>query len=298
MLAGMRRWLIMMSVSAIPAIGIADSDCLSVAKTELENIYCRVAATPEAGKLPSFSDFRRNTVQVQALLLKRPAERLGIQLPKSASRARPQQVARVESPPPQAAAPKPARSSSPKGAAKVIETATSNVPHATVNHGEKRNALAGCRLANADIFCPGGGYRLEDNRQNHQLADGALSEGNILDLPSFRGSPSDKSAVNNYLADSYEHYINKMLLIGLGGSTMTYTKFHYTFLDLLEKQEDFAARVGETYNYLKKDKASMAIQARYDQQMPSSIDWCTQLNDNIVVCDNGRRNWVYSNTSH
>ena len=81
----------------------------------------------------------------------------------------------------------------------------------------------------------------------------------------------------------------------MGGSTMTYTKFHYTFWELLEKQEDFSKRVREMYNFLKQDKASMAVQARYDQQMPTGIDWCTPLNDKLVVCDNGKRNWIYSN---
>jgi hypothetical protein len=48
------------------------------------------------------------------------------------------------------------------------------------------------------------------------------------------------------------------------------------------------------YNFLKQDKASMSVQARYDQQLPAAIDWCTLLSANVVVCDNGKKNWVYA----
>ena len=113
-------------------------------------------------------------------------------------------------------------------------------------------------------------------------------------LDSFQGNLQDKSAVNRYLARSYRHYIDKMLFIGLGASTMTYTKFHYTFWDLVEKREDFAGRVNAMYDFLKQDKATMAVQERYDKVMPAGIDWCTSLSDSVVVCDDGKRNWVYT----
>ena len=276
----------------------ADSNCHSLAKTPLEKSYCQIAATPEARNLPSFADFRRNNPQVQAMLLKSPARRLGITLPAVAQHQPP--APSPPAPEPRVKPPAPVSPPSPQAARtrkesekKATVNAASNV---TSSKPTPVNRLAACQFSGTQIRCAEQIFQLVNNRQNNQLAAGALTADNVLMLKPYVGKLSDEVAVNNYLADSYEHYIYKMLLIGLGGSTMTYTKFHYTFWELVDKHEDFAGRVGEMYNFLKQDKANMAVQARYDKQLPGGIDWCQQLNSTIVVCDNGKKNWVYTST--
>ncbi len=260
---------------------------MTLAKTDLENVYCQIAATPDGRTLPAFSDFRRNNAQVQALLLKRPAERLGIKMPSSSGQQkrtanRTQRQTQVE--------PKTRPAASSRPATVVVPESPISPPAPPV---VSKPGLSRCRFLGDNIACGDSVFRLASNRQNNQLKPGALGPTNLLILSSFNGQLNNKVAVNNYLADSYQLYIEKMLLIGLGASTMTYTKFHYTFWELVEKRENFANRVGDMYDFIKKDKASMAIKARYGNDLPGGMDWCTELSDKIIVCDNGKKNWVY-----
>lgn len=260
---------------------LGQSNCQSLAKTDLEVVFCKISVTPEGRGLPSFSDFRRNSAQIQTLLLKRPAERLGISLP-TPSRS-PKKV--VASPKPKVnKRPATAATASPPTTKTISPPPSAEVASKGINH---------CDFRGSSIVCAGDLFRLTLNRQNNQLKPGVLGGANTLDLPPFKQQLTDNIAVNNYLATSYERYIDKMLLVGLGGSTMTYTKFHYTFWELMDKQEDFAARVGAMYEFIKKDKASMAVKTRYGNDMPQGIDWCADLSNDVIVCDNGKKNWVY-----
>ena len=285
----MRRvyWFCLFGI--FPCLSLAESDCYSLAKTAMELTYCKIAATPEASNLPSFSDFRRNTSQVQAMVLKAPARRLGIELPNSGATRKTETAASNPKTPSSSSTPvKSEPKKKTQAPTKTNAVVTASKPKASPGN------LAGCQLQGRVIHCGGRNYQLVDNRQNRDLASGVLGPDNNLLLPSFQGSVNDQTALNNYLADSYELYVNKMLLIGLGGSTMTYTKFHYTFMELREKGEDFAGRVRDMYNYLKQDKAGMVVKARYDQELPGGIDWCQALNSNLIVCDDGKKNWVYA----
>lgn len=71
---------------------------------------------------------------------------------------------------------------------------------------------------------------------------------------------------------AYHRYIGKMLSVGLGGTTISYTKLSYTFRELYEDNGDFAARFEAMFGYLKKDKAALALKPRYGDQLPVSID--------------------------
>ena len=286
--------LLFLAISFCSDLCFGQSDCQTLAKNELENIYCQITATPEGRTLPSFSDFRRNSAQVQTLLLKGPAQRLGITLPTGATA--PQKV--VQNPPPKPRS-KPARAEETKSSALKPAIPDPILPPPLTHTGLPQNnlnanrGLQGCKLRNTEIVCKKDLYLLTHNRQNQQLQPGVLEDTNRLNLPSFQGSLNNKVAVNNYLADSYQLYIDKMLLIGLGGSTMTYTKFHYTFWELVEKRENFANRVSTMYEFIKKDKASMAVKTRYGDDLPGGIDWCMELSEEVIVCDNGKKNWVY-----
>src|SRR5690606_29447940 len=59
----------------------AQSYCFLSAPTYYEQAYCELQAKGAARGLPPFQQFKRNDETIQAVLLKRPAARLGIQLP-------------------------------------------------------------------------------------------------------------------------------------------------------------------------------------------------------------------------
>ena len=300
----MWRFILVLVFSFVPALALGQGDCAAQAKTEMEKLYCRIAATPEVKSLPSFTDFRRNTPKVQALLLKGPAGRLGLELPGPSKSTASRTNAPTSKPSSNSSSPTTPEKSTPASvpAKATVQTTKKQTANATekqtkpaATNGSAQQVLASCQFRGEEIRCGRQTYLLQNNQQNQHLQPGVLNADNGLVLSRYSGPKSDTVAVNNYLADSYERYINKMLEIGLGDSTMTYTKFHYTYWELVEKGEDFPGRVGQMFEFLKRDKATMAVKARYDNQLPASIDWCQQLSTAIVVCDDGKKNWVYSN---
>lgn len=262
------------------------STCHDIAKSDYEKLFCTLQDKGAGNQLPTFSSFRANTPQLQSIILKRPAQKLGITVP-----------------PPAASAPKPTTAVAtpnqkpeiqPQAAASVPSPVVARAPEAARSKPAANSMnLGSCELHQSSIHCSGNTYKLIQNQANNKLAPGALSPDNRFGLENYRGNRGDKSALNRYLADSYRHYIEKMLHIGLGAATMSYTKFYYTYEQLAEKNEDFAQRFELMYDYLKKDKASMAVKAAYHQQLPDSIQLCQDLSSTIVVCDNGELNWVY-----
>ena len=113
-----------------------------------------------------------------------------------------------------------------------------------------------------------------------------------MDMPTFRGSLSDRDAVEQYLRKSYQHYLFKMMDIGLGGSTLSYGKFAYLFDDLNSKGVSFGKRFEAMYGYLKKDKKTLSVPAK--SQAPSELtpDDCYRL-DVLLVCRLGVNNWLF-----
>jgi hypothetical protein len=122
---------------------------------------------------------------------------------------------------------------------------------------------------------------------------GVLEDGNTLSLPSFEGDRGDEEAVRRYLSDAYDIYIPKMLAIGLAGTTMSFTAFHNAFHSIEDGGVDFAQRLEQTYHLLKQDKKTLAVKTRYHDELPENINLCTEINRDIVVCDNIGKNWVY-----
>ena len=97
------RWLALILLGLCAgAVHAAGDECMDGATTELEQMYCRVVSEGLGGGLPSPTDFKRNDPQVQALLLRRPAGRLGLPEPGAPAQADP-------SPEPSGAEPEPAR---------------------------------------------------------------------------------------------------------------------------------------------------------------------------------------------
>lgn len=257
-----RPWLLALGLS--PGLAHAEA-CLSSAETELERLYCQVVEQGGGQGLPSQSDFRRNAPQVQALLLKRPAQRLGLTLP-------------------QPSTPTPAPNTSAITRQKAAPTAPE--PPASPS-------LQGCRLAGEQIRCPNRSFQLALNQPNGNLGPGVLDADNRLGLSAFNGDRSDEQAVRRYLSQAYDRYIPKMLEIGLGANTMSFTAFHNAFHTLEAGGVDFASRMEQTFQLLKQDKQTLAIQARYHQDLPRDLVQCEPVNPAVIVCDNVATNWVF-----
>lgn len=260
--------------------------CLDQARTDYEKLFCKIQQTSQGKSLPSFEDFRRNSPTVQALLLKRPAERLGLTMP-----AAPKAVKKAAVPAKPALEDKPSPTT--KALPPTARTPLNAPPEVKQPVVTPEARLSGCSLQGEQVRCPKARYQLLMNKPNRDLAAGALGPENRFGLAAYQGKANDAAALRNYLGRSYQHYIEKMLEIGLGASTMSYTKFYYTYQEVSSQGEDFAARFEKMYEFLKKDKASMAIKARYDDKVLARIEQCVDLSAELVVCDNGVSNWVF-----
>src|SRR5690606_13960643 len=76
-------WLFcLLLTSSISLSSYAQSFCFLSAATYYEQVYCELQAKGAARDLPPFHQFKRNDENIQAVLLKRPAARAGIDLPR------------------------------------------------------------------------------------------------------------------------------------------------------------------------------------------------------------------------
>ncbi|ABC28460.1 conserved hypothetical protein [Hahella chejuensis KCTC 2396] len=271
------RTSVLLAAAAFSAHSLAD--CQALARTDMERLYCEIQDKGEGASLPKLEDFRRNDRQIQALLLKRPAAKLGLSLPGAGKSQKPRKAESTVGTTP--------------------ATATNNIsrsePKADVQQAPRSSAPAtnDCLLYKDQITCGSHQFHLATNKQNKFLKQGALAEDNKLNLPSFQGDPANEPAVKDYLSQAYRVYIPKMLEIGLGDATMSFTKFYYSFKDIQKQNLSFSDRFETMYGFLKRDKSAMAIQPRYSKELPSDINQCNGLSDAIIVCDNGATNWVY-----
>lgn len=267
------RWLALVVLGACVGYAWAapaDDACMEDAKTELEELYCTVVSEGQGAGLPSPTDFKRNDPGVQALLLRRPAGRLGLEVPLVSGTS-------AKSQPPHAK-PEPA-------------------PAETEEDQEPTGQLTECRLEGKRITCPQRRFELVANQPNSKLADGVLEPDNRLGLSSFKGNRNDEEKVRRYLSDAYDRYIPKMVDIGLGANTMSFTAFHNAFHTMEDAGVDFAQRMEQTFSLLKQDKKNLAVKARYHDELPDDLSLCAVINRDIVVCDNVGTNWVFVSPS-
>ena len=242
--------------------------CFASAASYYEQVYCELQARGEVNNLPPFYQFKRNDAMTQALLLKRPALRVGIELPmpKTASRSAPAVK---------------------KNISEVRQQPSSS---------SAANKL-GCRLADKTILCGTQRFELTGNLKNSRLSTGVLDADNKMSLPVYSGSYTDQAAVNQYLAKAYRQYLEKMHSIGLGGVTMTYAKFDFLFFDLHEKGLNFTQRFDTMYDYLKKDKAKMAVSEKVVANQQLTFEDCDFLPETMFVCSRSGRNYLYLSVS-
>ena len=263
--------LLGIGVSASQLALATDDACMKAAKTELEKLYCTVVSEGQGAGLPSPTDFKRNDPSVQALLLRRPARRLGLEMPDVSATA---------------AAPEPV---SPNASGSLREP----TPAEPEEIPETHSRLANCRLEGQTITCPQGRFDLVANQPNRELVEGVLEPGNRLGLKAFAGNREDEEAVRRYLSDAYDRYIPKMVGIGLGANTISFTAFYNAFHTMEDAGVDFARRMEQTFTLLKQDKKTLGVKARYHDDLPQDLSWCGIINADIVVCDNVGTNWVY-----
>lgn len=265
--------------NAPPAAAASTSFCLSAAESYYQQLYCEIQARGGGAALPGFADFKRNDPTVQALLLKRPAQKLGIEVVMPKRRSPPKRPAAQPSSgnrgdEPVAREANPRRSPSPPGAAMPV-------------------TRSGCRLAGREIRCGGDRFALVGNRRNEMLEKGALGAQNRMVLPAYDGSPADSSAFRRYLPDAYRRYLEKMLEIGLGGATMTFGKFALLLQDLVTRGVDFRKRFDTMYRFLKQDKRRMAVSERVQPPRGLDLTHCGDVSEALIACSFAGRNYLY-----
>lgn len=277
--------LIVFFVAAFAFHAQAESFCFASASTYYEQIYCELQTKGEAKNLPPFYQFKRNDQTTQALLLKRPARRIGIDLPMpktnriSVPGAKIAEQQRPLMPPPAPVTNSPAKAATAKPGIK------SQTP-----------SLAGqlnCLFSAEEIRCGKRNFKLTGNLRNQRLAPNALDADNKMSLPVYHGSNTDTAAANAYISLTYRRYIEQMHAIGLGGVTMTYDKFYFLFFDLQDKGLDFSQRFETMYTFLKKDKAAMGISEKLTPDAQLTLTDCNPLSEQMLVCSRAGRNYLY-----
>lgn len=265
MIAYQKQLLIILAVGWISIAG-ADEACLASAQSDLEHLYCEIVERGGGAGLPSAVDFNRNDPNVQALLLRQPAKRLSLTLPEVSA----------------------SPESEPESTTPSVEPAKQSVSELSVAQG-----LADCQLRGEFIQCPNVAYELAGNRTLASLKDGVLESGNRLEIVPFDGERNDDEAVRSYLSAAYDRYIPKMLAIGLGANTMSFTAFHNAFYTLESGGVDFSERMEQTYELLKQDRKTLGLNTRYHDELPENLSLCETIDRDVVVCDNVGTNWVF-----
>lgn len=276
--------LCMLSFAVSLAVEVrAQSFCFLSASTYYEQIYCELQAKGEARGLPPFNQFKRNEETIQAVLLKRPAARIGIEVPQPKKRSQPPAIAD-----------RPLAQTPPASSARRPNTSGELQPPGQVSVDQSgMMSLNGCALQESRIECAERRYQLTGNRLNHRLNPQALTDENTMALPGFSDSMQDSPAVNRYLTQAYRRYIEKMHEIGLGGATMTYSKFSFLFFDLHEKGLNFSQRFEIMYGFLKKDKANMGVSEKLTPDQQLSLADCDPLSEQLLVCSRAGRNYLF-----
>ncbi|MGV6807150.1 MAG: hypothetical protein ACWA5K_04530 [bacterium] len=249
----------------------ADPVCFSLAKNYYEQVYCELQSLGRDDALPAFSDFRSNDEITQALLLKRPAKRVGIDVPL------------------------PKRHHSEAIETRQTNQSSEHMAKKEVSHlysGGGLPAVQGCRIEGRSLYCGGRKFDLVDNRSNQKLPVDALSNVNRMSLPVYEGSHQDSSYAEEYVYAAYSQYARKMMEIGLGGSTMMFAKFRYFFEESTDSSVNFAARFERIFSYLKKDKKILSVPSIvFPLQL--NVEQCGSVESDLIACVSGSRNFLF-----
>lgn len=249
--------------------------CTEQAKTALEQVLCQIKTKDPNSTLPSLKEFRRNPALTQSLLLKRPAERLGIELPELEPSTTRQRSSRRSEPSPRAP-----------------QQVDIMRPEKSAPASEPKPRALSCRLKGELYICGADIYRLQRNVANTRLPENALTQTQIK-LPAAQ-TRSNSQLRDHYIVNAYRAYIEAMLAIGLAEVTLSFTKFNHLYDDAQQRQIDFSERLETMFEYLKKDKRTMAAGGRAKGHLPQNAAQCERLSSRLVVCDDVVNNWIYA----
>lgn len=256
------RWPILLVLFGfLSEAGIADAACEPQANAKYEKSFCRVKLSRYGRDLPSLSDFRRNPQNMQYLLLRKPAGKLGINLP-------------------------PPDKSSPVQAAR--KTLNRPVTPPQAKRADAPAASSRCSTAIDSIRCGSRIFRRLTNRSNKSVRPDALGASNRL----LFSPPSAARDEASYLLEAYVQYLNKMISIGLAGSTFSYSAFAHTYYEHQRNGTDFVERFRTMFEFLKQDKKNIGVSQRSPKRPP---DWpeCEPLNDELIACKSQDMNLLY-----
>lgn len=275
--------LMLVHTVASASAGTRPSACARQAETPLENLYCSIKDQGEGRQLPNFIDFRRNNPEAQKLLLRRPAKKLGLAIPDqktsitSTEKAAQQRTTQGQSNP-----------------ETVVISLAKTAPSEALPKSSQPSNLAGlsdCSLYQRQIYCPGDTFQLVDNLPNRKLSPKAFTQENQLQFPAWNSASGISE--HQYLADNYRLYLDKMMFIGLGAATMSFTRFYHNYFDLKEQGIDFSRRYANLYAFLKEDKQRLRTPAQLIDELPRNLNQCEKLDRQLIACDNGSHNWLY-----
>lgn len=265
---------LLLCLSNTPSVFADSKACFAQAETPIHDAYCEIRRRDPSIELPPMGEFKTNPSQIQRLLIKRPAQRLGIALPAESLSDATQLSGTTPAPNPAPIAPAPRREPS-------------------QNNKKENFSFANCAMSAARIECGRELYRLQVNLKNNQLRAEAFSKENQLRFPIKSETSFANESDYRYLSHLYPTYIRKMLDLGLGDSTMSFTKFATVYWQAKMNGENFHERFRQMYNQLKIEKSQNAVRARYRDNYPVDLHQCMRLDADIIVCDDMTQNWIY-----
>ena len=250
-----QRFSALIFLSFIAVGSQAASLCFTHAETYNEQIYCELKAKGLARSLPRFYDFQKNTEQMQSLLLLPLTRKAGINYK----------------------APKVL----PKNLAASVGRTPSQKQVASV-------ASSDCLVDKHHIRCGDQQYAWQGNQSRQQLRAGALESGNNMHLPEYQPNQNTE----DYLLRAYEHYLLKMLDIGMGGETLNYGKFEYLYYQLKQQGVSFTGRFEKMYYDLKRERQTIAMTSQRDIGITLAIEDCYPL-QSLWVCSKPGNQWLF-----
>lgn len=289
--------------------------CEPQENNEYEKIFCQLKRSGRGAALPNIYQFRENTPITQALLLKKPAERAGItiKIPERDDHETLQRqedlltadaVAKSDGPRPLDRSVKtlaivqqvPPVVAQPEAPALIVAPADTAIEKTIVMQPGintlAERAMEGCSLQQLALQCANGRYQLAGNKTNQQLPANALADDHKLALPVYQGAVDDTAAVDEYLTRAYSRYLDGMIEIGLGASTMSYVKFANLHKYITDQKLDFVGRFETMYQFLKKDKQTIGVSTRLGIAEGFTLQNCSSL-EKIIACDYQKANYLF-----
>lgn len=275
-------------------------ECLTQARSPLEESYCKIRAVNPSAPLPSLQELRKNPEKTQRLLLRRPAQQAGISLPPETS-SKPRLLEKTRSEPAVQSSQKAEEDKKVKtGRAKAVPASPSGwaqfaqpVQRESLPDSFAPSHAGDCQFKGSQLQCGREVYELVGNVSNSRLKADALDPNQTVVFAEYTDALDDEHAVMVHLADAYRHYIESMLEIGLGAATLSFTKFYHAFYESHSNGSAFGKRMTAMFEFLKKDKASMGVQAHYNDALPEDFSQCMSISEMLYVCDNVQQNWIY-----